>query len=151
MKIKLTEWASMAEIIGALAIVISLVFVGLQINDSNREARAATTQSVLDAEIAFQSELLRHGDIWVTVVLDGDYSDKVKLLKAKVLFNISMTLLDNRFQMMKSGYLPISNESLRRKVAMPFYEIWREAPPAERRSKEFLEYMDKLRDSQTDN
>ena len=54
MKIKLADWASIAEILGAVAIVISLVFVGFQINDGNRETRAATTQAILDSEMFFR-------------------------------------------------------------------------------------------------
>ena len=36
MKLKLSEWASIAEVLSAVAIVVSLVFVGLQISDGNR-------------------------------------------------------------------------------------------------------------------
>ena len=34
MKLKLGEYASIAEIIGAFAVVISLLYVGVQVNDS---------------------------------------------------------------------------------------------------------------------
>ncbi|NCF14506.1 MAG: hypothetical protein GWP62_04295 [Gammaproteobacteria bacterium] len=146
MRPRLSEWASIAEIIGAVAIVISLVFVGLQVNDSNREARAATVQAALDAELAFQAELLRYGDIWVSVVLDGDREDRVKLLKGKVLYNMAMTLHDNRFQMTRAGYMSGSGDDVRAIVSMPFYEIWRKDLPAKRRSPEFLSYADSLRE-----
>ena len=39
MKIKLAEWASIAEILGAVAIVVSLLFVGFQIQQGNQFAR----------------------------------------------------------------------------------------------------------------
>ena len=74
---KLSDWASIAEILGAVAIVISLVFVGFQISDGNRETRAATTQAALDAEMAFQAELMRYANEWQRVILDGDMSDPV--------------------------------------------------------------------------
>jgi hypothetical protein len=147
MRSKLSDWASIAEIIGAIAIVISLVFVGLEISDSNREARAATVQAALDAELTFQAELLRYGDVWVSVVLDGDHSDEVNLLKGKVLYNMAMTLYDNRFQMKTAGYMSDSGEDLRHVVSMPFYEVWRKDLPAQRRSPEFLNYADSLRDA----
>lgn len=36
MKLKLSDWASIAEVVGAIAIVISLIYVGVQVNDSTR-------------------------------------------------------------------------------------------------------------------
>ena len=42
MKLKLAEVASVAEPIGAVAIVISLIYVGIQVNDSTRAVRSAT-------------------------------------------------------------------------------------------------------------
>lgn len=53
MKEKLQQYALVAEIISAIAIVLSLVFVGFQIADGNREANAATFQASLDTEMYF--------------------------------------------------------------------------------------------------
>ncbi len=36
LKLKLSEWASVAEIIGGLAIVASLLFVGLEVRENTR-------------------------------------------------------------------------------------------------------------------
>jgi hypothetical protein len=51
-KLKLSEMASIAEIFGAIAVIISLIYVGMQVNDSARAVRSA---SVNDANIAVQS------------------------------------------------------------------------------------------------
>lgn len=51
----LRKWALVAEVVSAAAVVISLVFVGLQINESNDLARSAATQ----AKIAQMAELSR--------------------------------------------------------------------------------------------
>ena len=48
---KLSAFASIAEIIGAFAVVVSLIYVGVQVNDSNRAVRSA---SVNDANVAVQ-------------------------------------------------------------------------------------------------
>ena len=58
MKLKLAEFASIAEIIGGLAVVISLVYVGVQVNDSASAVRAA---SVNDAAVATQNWYLQIG------------------------------------------------------------------------------------------
>ena len=52
MKLKLSKLASIAEIIGAFAVVISLIYVGVQVNDSASAVRAASTN---DANVALQS------------------------------------------------------------------------------------------------
>ena len=142
---KLSDWASIAEILGAVAIVISLIFVGLQLNDGNREARAATTQAVLDAEMSFQAELVRNADAWEKVVSRGDMSDPVDVQRAVALFNMSMTMHDNKYQMMLSGYLRYPEESSRGMVRLSMFDTWRQSQGAKARSPEFLEYIDNLR------
>ena len=57
MKRSLAEWASVAEIIGALAIVISLVFVGLQIRENTRATQNATFQRSVGYEIEILQSL----------------------------------------------------------------------------------------------
>jgi hypothetical protein len=58
MKIKLSELASIAEIIGAFAIVISLIYVGIQVNDSAGAVRSASAN---DANVAMQNWYLQIG------------------------------------------------------------------------------------------
>lgn len=58
MKFKLAEFASMAEIIGAFAVVLSLIYVGVQVNDSTSAVRSA---SVNDANAAVQNWYLQIG------------------------------------------------------------------------------------------
>ena len=53
MKQKLSEIASIAEIIGAIAIVVSLVYVGIQVNDSTRATRSATANETSAAMSAW--------------------------------------------------------------------------------------------------
>jgi hypothetical protein len=58
MKLKLSEWANLAEIIGAAAVVISLMYVGIQVNDSAGAVRSAAAN---DANVALQSWYLQIG------------------------------------------------------------------------------------------
>lgn len=39
-RLKLTEWAASAEIIGTVAIVVSMLFVGYSINRNTKEMQA---------------------------------------------------------------------------------------------------------------
>jgi hypothetical protein len=43
-KLRLADWASIAELISAIAVVISLLYVGLQVNENTNEIRAANRQ-----------------------------------------------------------------------------------------------------------
>ena len=58
MKLKLSELASIAEIIGAFAVVISLIYVGVQVNDSAGAVRSAAAN---DANVAVQNWYMQIG------------------------------------------------------------------------------------------
>ena len=102
MTIKLSEWASIAEILGAAAVVVSLLFVGFQISDGNRETRAATAQAALDSEMLFQAELLRYAATWEKVVKGVPLSDGEETRRGIVLYQMMQTLNENRYHQMKS-------------------------------------------------
>ena len=55
---KLKQWASFAEIIGAFAVVISLIYVGVQVNDSAGAVRSAAAN---DANVALQNWYIEIG------------------------------------------------------------------------------------------
>ncbi len=67
LRLKLTEWANIAEIIGAVAIIVSLIYVGLQVNDNTAAVRSAAAN---DASVAMQVWYLemgsnrQAGDMW---------------------------------------------------------------------------------------
>jgi hypothetical protein len=64
---RLSEWASIAEITGAVAVVVSLLYVGLQVNDNTSAIRSAAAN---DASVAMQTWYLEMGsnrqasDMW---------------------------------------------------------------------------------------
>ena len=58
MKLKLKQWARGAEIIGALAVVISLIYIGIQVNDSAGAVRSASAN---DVNVAIQAWYMQVG------------------------------------------------------------------------------------------
>ena len=58
MRSRLSDMAHLAEIIGAAAVVVSLVYVGIQVNDSVGASRSA---SVNDANVALQNWYMEVG------------------------------------------------------------------------------------------
>jgi len=57
-ELKLSEWANVAEIVGAAAVIISLIYVGYQVNDNTSAIRSAAAN---DASVAMQSWYLEVG------------------------------------------------------------------------------------------
>ena len=48
----LQDWASIAEVIGAIAVVISLLYVGFQVKENTGEVRAANRQQLVNRSFA---------------------------------------------------------------------------------------------------
>ena len=67
LKLKLSEWAHVAEIAGAVAVIVSLIYVGYQVNDNTAAIRSAAAN---DASVAMQTWYLEMGsnreasDLW---------------------------------------------------------------------------------------
>lgn len=67
MKLKLSEWGSVAEIVGAVAVIVSLIYVGYQVNVNTSAIRSAAAN---DASVAMQTWYLEMGsnrqssDMW---------------------------------------------------------------------------------------
>ena len=108
-KLKLADWASVAEILGAFAIVVSLLFVGFQINDSNRETRAATAQAALDLEMLFETQIAQYAGTWQKVLTGMSLADGEESRRGIVLFNMMMTLNENRRLLPATRWSPASH------------------------------------------
>jgi hypothetical protein len=57
LKLRLKDVASIAEVIGAIAIFISLIYVGIQVNDSTRAVRSATANELAASLSALYAEV----------------------------------------------------------------------------------------------
>ena len=63
----LSDWASIAEIIAAVAVVVSLLFVGLQINENTAEMRASQSNDLYDAIREVELVVLSNADLMIAV------------------------------------------------------------------------------------
>jgi len=57
-KRSLQDWASIAEIIGAVAIVLSLIYVAYELRENTRALQATSRQALGDQDLAFFQTLL---------------------------------------------------------------------------------------------
>ena len=71
----LQDWASIAEIVGGIAVIVSLIYVGLQVNDSTSAIRSSAAS---DATKTMQSWYLEMGrnrqasDIWYSAMTSAE-------------------------------------------------------------------------------
>ncbi len=149
----LSRWASIAEVTAAVGVILGLIFVGLQINEGNRETRAATLQAATDSEMFMQSQFMRHADLWEKLIIDAPIKKGEETRRAIILYNMIMTDFENRYFQFEAGYFDAKSwegrrSSLRRIVALPFFETWRGTMGAVAHSPDFLELVDDLRELQ---
>ena len=148
MKWRLSNVSS-AEMVGATAVVLSLVFVGVQIRDGNREARAATIQSILSTDLDMSVVFADHASTWDKVLMGEPLASGEEMRRGIVLFNMLITDTENRYLQFRSGYLDAQSWEGRRSVIpaltnLPIYKTWRSSPGALSHSSDFLELMDGL-------
>jgi hypothetical protein len=148
MKQRFEDLASVSEIVAAIGVILSLVFVGFQIRDGNRETRAATNQATLDSEMFFQAQILRHADTWEKVATGMPLADGEEKRKGAILYSMLMSVYQNQYYQHKSGYLENAPD-VGVSVALPIYEIWRGTGGARARSPEFLGLLDSQRQEGT--
>jgi hypothetical protein len=155
MRLKLTDWASIAEIIAAIGVVFSLIFVGLQINDGNQETRAATLQAASDAEAFMIATIVNHSETWDKVITGARLENGAETRKGINLYNLMMVDNENRYHQFHSGFLDAPAwegrlSILQPIVRLPMFKIWRESFGAKGHSAEFLELVDSLAEESPD-
>ncbi len=69
-KIKLADWAALAEVIGTVGVIVSLIFVAFSINNNTSEFKAAQAnqlyESSREVELAVASD-----NEWARIIVKG--------------------------------------------------------------------------------
>ena len=72
---KLNELAHYAEIVAAIAVIVSLLYVGRQVQDNTAAIRSATVQSVADSSDSGLREIAANEDLSrIRFIGDADYA-----------------------------------------------------------------------------
>ena len=146
----LESWAALAEIIAAVSVIFSLLFVGFQIKEGNRQAQASAKQDAMMAELQMSSVLAEHADVWDRVVTGEDIPEGADRRKAIQLYNILMSESENRFFQFKQGYLEKSTWEARQQTlvitsGLPIYKYWRNSLSGQNHSEDFLKMLDSFK------
>ena len=105
---KLSEAASWAEIISAVGLVISLIYVGIQVTDNTSATRSETASNASTefinwyTHVSGDPELM---DIWLTGVTDPESLDEKETLRFVFLVHIIMLQFQNNFYLVEEGTL----------------------------------------------
>jgi len=145
----LQQWAYVGDILASIAVIASLVYLGVQLRNGNREARARTTQAALDSELSVTTTLANHAGTWQKVLTGQPFDDDAESRQGILLFNLLMTESENRYHQFRSGFLDEGSWEARRKsvarlVNLPIYPNWRPTLGALNHAADFLTLIDEL-------
>ena len=58
------EWGAISEMVGAIAIVVSLIYVGVQIRQNTQATRVMTSQAFVESYFGVIGQITRHPAFW---------------------------------------------------------------------------------------
>lgn len=151
----LEQFATLFDILGSVAVVISLLFVGIQLARGNRESRNATMQAAMFREIDNSLALASHAETWDKIVKSQPLADGVELRCGISLYNAFMTDCEYRYRQYRSGYLDSATWEARKAtlpgvIALPIHQIWRTSFSGRNHSPDFLAMLESLGDATGD-
>jgi len=77
------DWLPVAELVGIAAVVASLIFVGLEIQQSREIARSEWTAVLSQEQIAFDGLLMEHPMVWQKGCVGDDLSPAERTIFAR--------------------------------------------------------------------
>ena len=151
MKLKLSDWASIAEVVGALAIVVSLIYVGIQVNESSRAVRSAAAN---DANVSMQSWYLEIGSnqqtskLWLEAMLSEEPLPRDEEFQFLMMTHSAFLAFQNSYFLAEEGTI---DEELREAITVAVIGV-KDLPGMKRYWRQrrgylhsgFAEYVDEL-------
>ncbi len=123
MGLELADWAAFAEIFGAVAIVVSLIFVGYQIRGNTRATQAATFQEHMGYEIDFVTRVgsdPQLARVWETTQRNFASLEGVEKTQGTYLFLGAMRLWEGFFLQWRAGTLSEEGWKAREQIVRSF-------------------------------
>ncbi len=152
MKTKLSEIANLAEVIAAIAIVISLIFVGVQLRDNTKATKSSSAIAASSETAQWYAQLAFDGggsaSLFRDFITDPELLKPDELYRAILMLHSLMWVHQNNYYLVKEGTLdPRIQDSISQSIIIvkdsPGWEkYWQQ-----RRSiflPEFQKYVDEL-------
>lgn len=139
--------ASIAEVVSAVAVVVSLVYLAIQIRSNTKTTKANAYQLAIQSEMETAVVFLGHAGTWDKVITGQPISEGEELRAAILLFNLLMLDSERRYQQFTLGYLEAQPwearyQTLPKIVSLPIFRAWRNSLGAQGHSAGFLRLVD---------
>ena len=108
MKMKLKDFAYISEILGGIAIIASLIFVGVQIEENSRAVRAATFQSITETDMNWLENLVDDPELaiaWNKMLIDHTLLEDIEWARLDWVITMLMRNFENIFEQYEAGIL----------------------------------------------
>jgi len=108
MKLKLSDYAQIAEIISAFAIILSLFFIGFQLNDNAKATRSATANASVASLTAWYAGLGQNKQAsanFFTAITNPDALTEEEWFQFTMHFHAAMLNFQNSYYLVEEGTL----------------------------------------------
>ena len=110
MKLKLSNLASIAEIIGAFAVVISLIYVGVQVNDSAVAVRSASANDAVSAVQNWYQQIgsdQQTSELFYEALMSEEALSNQEEFQFLMMFHAVFLALQNSYLLAQEGTLDV--------------------------------------------
>ncbi|MDX1626099.1 MAG: hypothetical protein R3323_06265 [Wenzhouxiangellaceae bacterium] len=144
----------LAQSIGMLGVVVSLLFVGWEIRQNTQVARAAAVQATIEQIIEWQTDVALNDD-WIRIIdflnTGGSYAELAPVDQQRYGWVVSATvrIMENRFRQMQLGVISSEDLGVGGGTANPnwfrsdhFISYWTEVDRTRSWTPDFLEFFE---------
>jgi hypothetical protein len=113
---------AIGEIVGALAVVVSLVYLASQIRIQNRESRSASVHQVIEGYRSSISALHEPemADIWISAIADFDGLEPPQRLRFIIYLTVALRSFEDAYYQWREGRL---ETDIWRALLMPLIDV----------------------------
>ncbi len=129
---KLSEAASWAEIVSAIGLIVSLIYVGVQVTDNTKATRSETASNASAQFIDFYNQVSSDSElaeIWLRGIKNPETLDEVEMVRFVFVLHTVMLQFQNNFYLVDEGtldprMLAAINNTLRTVQGTPGFDVY---------------------------
>ena len=145
---KSVSWKDIAELVGIAAIVASLIFLGLQMQQAERIAQNEEGLAILSSWISINNAMSENADIWLLGATGGDLSDTEAFIFKKLVDSANLNYVVGYLRENRMGRSEVARMHIHDFAAMlhrnpGVRRVWLET------EEEYLDYRSRLSDGAT--
>lgn len=144
-----SQAGSIADVVSGIAVIISLIYLSIQIRDNTKAARANAFQGAIRSEMEMAAVFIENAAIWDKVVKGESIAEGEEMRRAIMLYNMFMLDTVRRYRQYSVGFLEAEAWKARRVtlpsiVKLPIFKEWRKSYGAHGQAADFLKLLDDL-------